>query len=80
MPMIGFVISDRTWNIIQWPVIVIGLLWAFGLMVGLLYLLFRVVRRWPPMPRGWRVGRFVAEAIGVAAVLSALWFGGRVAP
>lgn len=78
--MVGFVLSDRIWNIIEWPMMVIGLVWVLGLMVGLLYLLLRVVRRWPSILREWRVGRVVAEVSGVAAVLTVLWLGGRVAP
>jgi len=78
--MVGFVISNRVWNIVQWPMIVIGLVWAVGLIGGLLYAVFRVVRRWPPMLGQWRIARVTAELTGVALVLVVMWLGGRVAP
>ncbi len=47
----AFVVSDRLWSVIQWPVIVVGVLFVVGFYGALLYGMSRLIRHlWKRLP------------------------------
>ena len=78
--MIALVINERTWSIIQWPVLVFGASYLLAFCVAFFLVARKLLRRWRALWRTPHRRLATLEVLGAGVVLTTWYFASRVVP